>query len=876
MARVMLVLVVLLLAIPQNVLLAEDTGQATPQPVDTQPESSETVVATEETPTDTPTETSTESVAPTSAIEASPTEATLTPTLGPEPTQTFEEERPSLVTQAAPSTGAILTVDGQDGMALVPLGGTQTFLVGDLLDMAGDGFSLIQASNPDPDFYNFNGWWTNNEFLVYAGANCQGQFIRDLSTGRMQPESASATATMSGAVRTYSVQASQWLSVWWLEKSIDIVDTVDEVIVQPAVVRSNCVNVEMSVDYIELLANGSKGPITINEGDPIGLQSDQPTGDGWTQHIYESTAACYQGTSVTDGAVGATASTTLSRPPGTYWYSLNSTKGTDIVYGNCVQVTVQDIPGVLYVNGFTDHSTYFTGQTVPLYVEGYTPGASLVGRAYPGSADCSGSSYMLTTGKADSNGTLETSAPMPFTADAVSIKFIRADGGALEPTNCVLLVRLDTDIVLTVNGSLGPVLVDGGEIHFVATGLPENSIAYVGLNCSGTFEPVDDDLGQPITADGIFDGYMSSGLPDEFEIRVALGPDFSVTSNCVYVRLVDYLVDPQIAINGSQAPASVESGQHFTLTGITFPPDEAVSIHAFQGSSDCSGSATVSLAQSDNEGNLSADLVAGPAGPYSFLAESGGFTSNCVPLQITAAPIPPTIPPTVEVPTGAITLYANGQTAPLTLPGGTKATLTADGLGSLEPYRLDSYASADCSGTSRSLGNGVAGSDSVGSVNRYVASTMSIRLSADERVSNCLQVNWLATPPTTAPTGPVVSPTVSPTATGTSTTTPTGTAISPTATSTSTTTPTGTAVSPTATGTSTTIPTGTTTVPTGTISAPTGTDTTSTPSNGQVVGLPSAGGDSTKGIGTELIMLAAAAWLVLGGIALIVRRGARR
>ncbi|HRE02828.1 MAG TPA: hypothetical protein PLV68_16120, partial [Ilumatobacteraceae bacterium] len=139
-----------------------------------------------------------------------------------------------LAAEPAP-TGAVLTVDGQSGnVVYAQRGGTQRFDVGDLLDMASLVPDFINASNPDPDFYNFNGWWTSNEFLVYPNATCSGQFVAEFYNNHMQPSSATDSASFSGAVRTYSVRASQTLWTWWLEASIDIVDTVDEAMTTPA------------------------------------------------------------------------------------------------------------------------------------------------------------------------------------------------------------------------------------------------------------------------------------------------------------------------------------------------------------------------------------------------------------------------------------------------------------------------------------------------------------------------------------------------------------------------------------------------------------------------------------------------------------------
>ncbi|MGC4108477.1 MAG: hypothetical protein QM753_19310 [Thermomicrobiales bacterium] len=903
-ARVVMVLGMLALVGAPSALLAQDATEipATEEvaaPLETLPDSTlpavETVLPTDppllptEVPTDAPViPTVTETLAPPTV--SIPTEV---PTDSPSPsatvtlTPTVAEREAAFMAQAAPSTGAWLTVDGQTGTVLATYGGTQTLVVGDLLGMAGDGFPLIQASNPDPDFYRFNGWWTTNFFLLYDGRGCQGQFTQEFGIGDMQPTTGTASAPVTGASQTYSVQATQYLSVWWIEKKIDVVDTVDEVTVMPAVARSNCVNVEIMNDAASLLANGSTGSVIVNEGDPIVLLSNQPSGATWTQSIYESTEAC-SGTlaNLVSGGPGSLVGTTLNRPPGTYWFGLRSSDGSTLRYGNCVQVTVQDVRATLRVDGSSGPVSFLTGQTVALYVDGVKPGASLTGLVFPYSTTCTGTANSLTSGVADSAGTLDTSSALNFGAD-LSVMFVSlaANGSALEYSNCVALWHQYTAINLEVNESIGPVLVDGGEIHLIATGLPPGAVAYAVLGCSGPFDP--DDFGQTIGDDGVFEAYMSDDLPDEFSVQVVLGPDGAVSSNCVQVRLVTYLIDPEIAINGSQAPAPVESGQPFTLSGVTFPPDAAVTIRAFPGASDCTGTPTVAGAQSDNEGNFSLDRVAGAAGTISFQAEAGGLPSNCVPLQITSAPIAPTVTPTatviptVMVPEGPITLRANGQTDPQTLAGGTAAVFTAENLGTGETYALAWYPSGDCTGTSRSMGGGVAGAGQVGTLTRSVASTVSFMLTAGERTSNCVQVSWLAavTTPTVTPTAPVV--TVTPTSVdsgATATPTPT-TATTVTATSTpldpggtATVTPTGSAVTATPTGTGSTP----TPDPTGTLTPATAITPTPTASAGPVTGLPTTGGGPTQGHDAPLMALLAVVAMTLGMAAFAARRGAGR
>lgn len=914
------IVAMLLMACSPQVLLAQDatevaSGEGT---VETVPAQAETAVPQE--PTESPVEPSVPPVEP-SIPPAQPTPETVAPTDPPLPTvvptdppamptgvppkedaptdvpsataepsptpspsltPTAAERDDAVMAGAAPSTGAQLTVDGQTGTVLGTYGGTQTLVVGDLLDMGGGGFSLIQASNPDPDFYRFNGWWTTNSFSLFQGRNCQGQ-AQYFGFDHMQPENGTATNSVVGAGSTYSIQATQALSVWWLEKKIDVVDSVDEVTVMPAYATSNCVNVEIMNDAATLLANGSTGSVFVKEGDPIVLLSDQPSGATWTQSIYESTESC-SGTlsNLVSGGPGSLVGTTLNRPPGTYWFGLRSTDGSTLRYGNCMQVTVQDVPAVLRVDGSAGPVDFVSGQTVALYVDGFTPGASLAGLVYVGSTTCAGTAYALTSGIADGAGTLDTSAQLSFAPD-LSIRFVSlaATGGEEESTNCVALWHQDTDIVLEVNGSTGPVLVDGGEIHLIATGLPTGSVGYAVLGCDGAFEP--DDFGQSIGSDGVFEAYLSDDLPDEFSVRVVLGPDGVVSSNCVQVHLVTYLIDPAIAINGSQSPGPVESGQWFAITGTGFPPSVAVTIRAYPGRSDCTGEATTSGAESDSEGNIGLDRLAGEAGPISFRAEAGEWTSNCVPLQVAAAvvtptttatvTVSPTVSPTVVVPDGPITLRANGQTDPQTLPGGSSARFTADNLGAGESYRLAWYPSGDCTGTARPLGRGVAGTGQVGALTRSIASTVSFQLAAGERTSNCVQVSWLAAAvtPTLTPTGSSVTATLTPSDSGvTATVSPTGSA------ATGTPTPTDAVITAT-----TTVTASTTIASTVMVSAaPTGTsvaDATPSPTEGAITGLPVTGGGAGAGHHAPVVaLLAAVAALMLAMAACVTRRGRNR
>ncbi|MCA9834776.1 MAG: hypothetical protein KC435_12570 [Thermomicrobiales bacterium] len=873
-ARLFVVLCLLVVITPSGLVLAQ-TSPATPVMGD---ESSATPTATTEVSTEEPPAT----LAPTT--EPTETQETVTPTPGQteEPSTSVEaESQGPIMPQAAPSTGAKLTVDGLSGTILVSPGDTQSFAIGDLLDMAALGPEYISSTNPDPDFYRFNGWWTDNEFLVYPGRGCQGQFIADLYTGRMQPESASASSTYSGATGTYSVQSQQWLSVWWIEKSIDIVDTVDEVTVYPYSAKSNCVNVEMSDDQASLLANGMTGSVTVNEGDPIVLLSNKPSGDTWTQSIFESTEACSGDlANLVSGGPGSLVGTNLMRKPGTYWFGLRSTNGSELRYGNCVQVTVQDVPATLRVEGSSGPVDFLPDQTLSLYVNGFTPGASLIGLVSSNSTNCSDSGTFLTSGTADSTGALEIPTQISYLAD-ISIRFVSvaSNGAELESTNCVHLRYLESGIHLQVNDSIAsPVLVDGGEIHLFAWGLPPGSVAFATVGCDDSFDP-GNDFGQVIGDDGVFDGYMSDDLPtdDVFEVQVLLGPgpDYTVRSNCVMVRLVDYLIDPVIAINGSDTPAPVVSGEHFSLTGIDFPPDADIIIRAFPGSSDCTGTANIGGTESDAEGIITTDQVAGDAGMISFQAQGYSWISNCVPLQITAAPTTPTPTPIVVVPTGPITLYANGKTDPQTLAGGANAKFTAANLGEGETYRLDWYQGENCTGTSQLLGNGIAGIGQVGSLTRYVASTASFRLVAGERTSNCVQVSWLAIPPTATVTTTPTTPTA------TTTTTPTVTAtVTATATSTSTAT-----VVPTSSATVTTTPTATDPVGTATSTRPvtieptnTATGSVTPDSSSEVVtGLPSTGNSPKDGMNAALVIqLTAVSALIVGMVPVIAKRAKRR
>lgn len=185
------------------------------------------------------------------------------------------------------------------------------------------------------------------------------------------------------------------------------------------------------------------------------------------------------------------------------------------------------------------------------------PAAKLTGLAYPDSTDCTGRAAVFSAGTANVHGAFEVTLPVHLSSH-ISVRYaeLAGDGSVIETTNCVVLVHQLTDVRLAVNGSTGPVLVDGGEIHMVATGLAPGSVAHAVLGCSGPFEP--DDFGQVIGPDGVFEAYLSDDLPNEFAIRVALAPPAEVSSNCVWVRLVSYLIDPVIAVNGSQAPPAVE------------------------------------------------------------------------------------------------------------------------------------------------------------------------------------------------------------------------------------------------------------------------------------------------------------------------------
>lgn len=467
---------------------------------------------------------------------------------------------------------------------------------------------------------------------------------------------------------------------------------------------------------------------------------------------------------------------------------------------------------------------------------------------------------------------------IPYIA-STSVRFfsIGTNGGIAEATNCVTLHVKNNPVVLEVNGSTGPVLGDGGEVHLVATGLPVGSVAHAILGCDPTTAP--EDLGQVIGADGTFDAYIQNGASEDFSVWVAVGWPTQIFSNCVSVHIVPYLIDPVLTVNGSQTPDPISAGSYFDLAGSTFSPDTTVSLERWPGSSGCVGGSNPFGATTDNDGSFSLQLIVDSPGYISFRGkDQNGNYGNCVTLLVTAAtptpePATPTPTATVAGTPGPITLTANGSTVPVAVDGGTRVDFQAAGLAGVS-YTLRWYAAGDCTGTAHSLGSGPGSDGSVGAATRYVESTIGVNLQAGERTSNCVQVSWRALPPTSTATT-IASPT-SPVATATATSTgPDVTAtVSPTdpaATSTLAAT-----VPATATTTAMTSDTPTATVVvTGTSAV--GVTPTPTATNGAVSGLPVTGGAPTHGSNPPLtILLAAVAAFVLGLSALFIRRSVRR
>jgi hypothetical protein len=643
----------------------------------------------------------------------------------------------------------MLTVDGQSGTVYVQRGGTQTFLVGDLLDMPTLIPDFITGSNPDPDFYNFNGWFTSNSFTVYSRADCTGSTVTSFYNPNFQPSNATDSATMSGAQRTYSVRASQYLRIQWLERRIDIVDTVDETTTYPLAVASNCVTVKMSIDYISLLANGSTGPVTIGEEDPIGLQTDQPTGDGWRQQVIETDGTCVGGTVIAESEPGQTVGVTIVRPPGTYWYIVQSVNGSDEIYTNCVEVSVAQSPAELFVDGSTGPVTYVSGQSLEYFVRGFGPNTQFQVWTFYSSQSCESNTGSVASGVTAGDGTGSISQVVEFVGTFSVRAYALGPGGEIiEYSNCVAMSGIPNAIDLTVNGSRGPLLVMvDEELNLLATGLPPGSLAHAAIGCSGEFDP--DDFGQVIGDDGVFEGTLVESVPDEFGIRVVLEPPSTVSSNCVSVRVIDYVIDPRLTVNGSEAPSPVEFGGNIDLAVKALPPHADAVINAFFGSIDCSGEPVAIEEFTQTDGSLMRRLTGEQAGPVSYRVVSGTYATNCVSVEV--LPVPPTEVPTelpTEVPTGPIALLANGTTAPQVLAGGTQVELTTEDLGLNEPYSVLWYPAGDCTGTPRALGNGSGSTGQVGAMTRYIASTVGFQLTAGERTSNCVQVSWLAIPPT--------------------------------------------------------------------------------------------------------------------------------
>ncbi|HRE02829.1 MAG TPA: hypothetical protein PLV68_16125, partial [Ilumatobacteraceae bacterium] len=107
------------------------------------------------------------------------------------------------------------------------------------------------------------------------------------------------------------------------------------------------------------------------------LQTTQETGAGWRQQLVQTDSSCVDGTTIAESGVGQTVGITITRPPGAYWFMVRAVQGTDEIYTNCVQVTVQDVAATLKVDGHSDTATFLPGQSVALYVDGFTPGAKL-------------------------------------------------------------------------------------------------------------------------------------------------------------------------------------------------------------------------------------------------------------------------------------------------------------------------------------------------------------------------------------------------------------------------------------------------------------------------------------------------------------------
>ncbi|HRE02830.1 MAG TPA: hypothetical protein PLV68_16130, partial [Ilumatobacteraceae bacterium] len=184
------------------------------------------------------------------------------------------------------------------------------------------------------------------------------------------------------------------------------------------------------------------------------------------------------------------------------------------------------------------------------------------------------------------------------------MQFISSNAaGPNEWTNCVALTTSAEAVVLRVNGSLGPVQGDGGEIHLVATGFPVGSQVYPVLGCEGDFEP--DDFGSVVGESRTVEFFLNDDLPtDYFFVRVAMAPPSQVSSNCVLVRVVDYLIDPVITIDGSESPDPVVEGTPVDVVGAAFPPERTVTVRTYPASGDCTGDFVTGGAESTDEGDL--------------------------------------------------------------------------------------------------------------------------------------------------------------------------------------------------------------------------------------------------------------------------------
>ncbi|MGC4189713.1 MAG: hypothetical protein QM589_00580 [Thermomicrobiales bacterium] len=624
---------------------------APPEPPATLAPTAEPPNATDAAPTDTP------SATPTPTVEPSPT---------PSPTPT--ERRAAMIVHAAASDSSGLTVDGQSGTAYVTRGGTHTLRVGDLTD----------ANNVVPyyaDQYKdayLGEWYSINHFSAFPTSDCSGEAFYTSIMDPMLPDSSVAVATIVNQTTAYSVRATQYLYMLIEGGGSDFAGY--EMVTQAS---STCVDVRMFVDTVSLIINGTTAsPVTANVIDGLTFTTNQPTGDGWTQSLLESTSGCYSGTEITAAPPGQIINFWMTRPAGTYWYIVRSQTSGDAFYSNCIMVTVEEpeVSPTLTVKGDT-FGNFVTGEAVPMYVQGYRPFSKVTGLMYPDSLGCQGTPWVLLDSVTNGSGALEVS-PVMLSSQSLSVRFYSYVDGSQVFTNCAPLSYSPTAVQLEVNGSLGPVLAGGGEVHLRATGLPPGSTAYPVLGCDGPVEP--DEYGQPIGDDGIFDGYLSDDLPDEFWVRVALAPPSGVSSNCVFVQLVDYEIKPVIQVGGSETPDPVESGAPFEIVGTTFPPNTNATVRAYSGSDDCTGEPVLYGTETDPEGNLSLTLTAGNTGPVSIRADAGEWSSNCLVVPINAAP-------STEVPTATATATSTGPDVTVTVSPTSPAVTVTTTVAPTEP-----------------------------------------------------------------------------------------------------------------------------------------------------------------------------------------------